>query len=107
MATVDPNRGWWGEQCPGRGPGLAHGHASDCQEPVHAGKCCTCGHNEASARRERDMALREAAVPPPISVNDRLRDLGLLPQKGATLSDDERRRLETYVIGVERKRGYR
>lgn len=100
MAATDPERGWWGEQCPQRGPALSHAHSSECGEPAHNGRCCHC----LARPGERPSA---SAVPPPINVNERLRDLGFLPQAGATLTEHEKRVLEVNVLHIQRKRGYR
>lgn len=100
MATTGPDRGWWGEQCPKRGPALSHAHSSECSDIGHNGRCCHCFG--------RPGETPSAPVPVPINVNDRLRDLGLMPEPSAApLTDDEKRRLEVIVLGVERKRGYR
>jgi len=43
MALMDPQRGWWGEQCPGRGDGLSHAHDVQCTDGHALSQCCECG----------------------------------------------------------------
>lgn len=66
--------GFWGLHCPARpGNDLLHRHARDCTDGHAIDQCCECGY------RASEWRPPVALVAAPVSVADRLRDIGVGP----------------------------
>jgi hypothetical protein len=81
-APMEPSP-FWSAQCPARGPGLRHRHATECKDGHAEDRCCECGGSQFAKFDAGEAGGLPLRVMPPLDVAARLKAVGSLPPKPA------------------------